>query len=80
MQSGGRSLLFLVPSEEHGMLRLLKEANVPIKKLTINPDKTTSVRLLTTHRPKIVPFLDTALSVQALRRLLIVLLSAEAQL
>ena len=43
-QSGGRSLLFLCPSEEEGMLRRLEMANVPIKRLTINPSKTTSVK------------------------------------
>lgn len=38
------------------MLRALKEANVPIKKLTINPDKTTSVHTNTArHRLVITP-------------------------
>jgi ATP-dependent RNA helicase DDX10/DBP4 len=43
-QSGGRSLLFLCPSEEEGMLKRLQMANVPIKRLTVNPSKTTSVK------------------------------------
>lgn len=43
-QSGGRSLLFLCPSEEEGMLKRLKLAHVPVKRLTINPSKTTSVK------------------------------------
>eukprot|EP00904_Undaria_pinnatifida_P012187 jgi/Undpi1/8099/HiC_scaffold_24.g10571.m1 len=37
--SGGRALLMLLPSEEEGMLSRLKPKNIPIKKLTINPDK-----------------------------------------
>ncbi len=43
--SGGRSLLFLLPSEEAGMLALLKEAHVAgVKRLTVNPHKTASVK------------------------------------
>ena len=38
-QSGGRALLMLLPSEEEGVLARLKPKNIPIKKLTINPDK-----------------------------------------
>lgn len=37
--SGGRALLMLLPSEEEGVLARLKPKNIPIKKLTINPDK-----------------------------------------
>jgi len=43
-RSGGRSLLFLLPSEEGGMLRRLEAAHVPISRVTVNPSKTTSVR------------------------------------
>ncbi|CAM9119818.1 unnamed protein product, partial [Discosporangium mesarthrocarpum] len=37
--SGGRALLILLPSEEEGMLAALAPKHIPIKKLTINPDK-----------------------------------------
>ena len=43
-QSGGRSLLFVLPSEERGLLQRLQDANIPVKKLTVNPSKTTSVK------------------------------------
>lgn len=38
-QSNGRALLMLLPSEEEGVLATLKPKNIPIKKLTINPEK-----------------------------------------
>lgn len=38
-QSGGRALLMVLPSEEEGVLAGLKPKNIPIKRLTINPEK-----------------------------------------
>ncbi|CAM9806181.1 unnamed protein product [Ectocarpus sp. 6 AP-2014] len=37
--SGGRALLMMLPSEEEGVLAGLKPNNIPIKRLTINPEK-----------------------------------------
>eukprot|EP00903_Cladosiphon_okamuranus_P014639 g13574.t1 len=37
--SGGRALLMVLPSEEEGVLAGLKPKNIPIKRLTINPEK-----------------------------------------
>ena len=42
-KAGGRSLLVLLPSEYDGMSKLLNEAKVPIKKLSVNPTKTVVV-------------------------------------
>jgi ATP-dependent RNA helicase DDX10/DBP4 len=41
--AGGKSLLILIPSEYDGMSKLLEEAKIPIKKLSINPKKTVVV-------------------------------------
>lgn len=38
-QKGGRALLVVVPSEEEGIMACLTPKNIPIKRLTINPDK-----------------------------------------
>lgn len=40
---GGKSLLMVTPGEEVGMTQALKDAKVPIKKLSINPTKTVLV-------------------------------------
>ncbi|CAM9945511.1 unnamed protein product [Scytosiphon promiscuus] len=37
--SGGRALMMVLPSEEEAVLAGLKPKNIPIKKLTINPEK-----------------------------------------
>eukprot|EP01039_Chlorochromonas_danica_P003908 gene3908-4271_t len=37
--ASGRALLFLMPNEEHTVLPALHDANIPIKKLTINPNR-----------------------------------------
>ncbi|KAJ1558673.1 ATPdependent RNA helicase, partial [Nowakowskiella sp. JEL0078] len=42
-ESVGSSLLFLLPSEQKGMLELLEQKKVPIDKIRINPSKTVSV-------------------------------------
>lgn len=39
----GKALLFLMPHEEELMLTELKNSNIPIKKLTVNPNRTFSV-------------------------------------
>jgi ATP-dependent RNA helicase DDX10/DBP4 len=41
--SGGKSLLMVTPGEEAGMTKALRDAKVPIKKLSINPTKTVLV-------------------------------------
>lgn len=41
--AGGRALLCLLPSEEEGMTKILKEGKIPVKKLSINPTKTVVV-------------------------------------
>ncbi|KAL7749592.1 ATP-dependent RNA helicase dbp4 [Sorochytrium milnesiophthora] len=43
-QRGGSALMFLCPSEEAGMLQVLENKKVPIKKIQINPSKTVKVR------------------------------------
>lgn len=48
-QSGGRALLMLLPSEEEGVLAGLKPKNIPIKKLTINPEKVRALHRLCCH-------------------------------
>lgn len=40
---GGKSLLMVTPAEEEGMTNALKDAKVPIKKLSLNPNKTVLV-------------------------------------
>lgn len=40
---GGKSLLMVTPGEEEGMTKVLQDAKVPIKKLSINPTKTVLV-------------------------------------
>ena len=40
---GGKSLLMVTPGEEEGMTKALKEAKVPIQKLSLNPNKTVLV-------------------------------------
>ncbi|KAJ3178195.1 ATP-dependent RNA helicase dbp4 [Geranomyces variabilis] len=42
-ESEGSALLFLLPSEEKGMLAALEKKKVPIDKIRVNPSKTTSV-------------------------------------
>ncbi|KAJ3168309.1 ATP-dependent RNA helicase dbp4 [Geranomyces variabilis] len=42
-ESEGNALLFLLPSEEKGMLAALEKKKVPIDKIRVNPSKTTSV-------------------------------------
>jgi ATP-dependent RNA helicase DDX10/DBP4 len=41
--SGGRALLLLMPSEEAMVLKKLGDSSVPIKKLTVNPNRAFSV-------------------------------------
>lgn len=41
--AGGRAMLCLLPSEELGMRKILEEAKIPVKKLSINPTKTVVV-------------------------------------
>jgi ATP-dependent RNA helicase DDX10/DBP4 len=41
--AGGKSLLVLIQSELDGMTKMLQEAKIPIKKLSINPSKTVVV-------------------------------------
>ncbi|XP_028300224.1 probable ATP-dependent RNA helicase DDX10 [Gouania willdenowi] len=38
-RQGGEGLLLLLPSEEKGMIKMLKDKKVPINKITVNPDK-----------------------------------------
>ena len=40
----GQALLFLLPSEEAGMLRVLEEKRVAVKQIEVNPQKVQSVR------------------------------------
>jgi len=42
-KSGGRALLCVLPSEEEGMMKVLSDARIPVKKLSINPTKTVVV-------------------------------------
>ncbi|KAJ3148804.1 ATP-dependent RNA helicase dbp4 [Geranomyces michiganensis] len=42
-ESEGNALLFLLPSEEKGMLAALEKKKVPVDKIRVNPSKTTSV-------------------------------------
>ncbi|TPX59385.1 hypothetical protein PhCBS80983_g02540 [Powellomyces hirtus] len=42
-EAEGNALLFLLPSEEKGMLAALEKKKVPIDKIRVNPSKTTSV-------------------------------------
>lgn len=41
--AGGRGLLMLLPSEEKSVVEELSQAGIPIKKLSMNPNKTISV-------------------------------------
>lgn len=41
--AGGRGLLMLMPSEEKPVIESLSQAGIPIKKLSMNPNKTVSV-------------------------------------
>lgn len=41
--AAGRALLFLMPNEESTVLPVLKAANIPIKKLTVNPHRAFSI-------------------------------------
>lgn len=41
--AGGRGLLMLIPSEERSVTEELSQAGIPIKKLSMNPNKTVSV-------------------------------------
>ena len=43
-KKGGESLLFLTPSEEEAMLDELKEKNIPINEIQINPTKVRSIQ------------------------------------
>ena len=43
-ESGGKSLLFLLPSEEHGMLEELKRKKIPIECIQVNPRKISSIQ------------------------------------
>eukprot|EP00002_Diphylleia_rotans_P028369 TRINITY_DN5727_c0_g1_i1.p1 TRINITY_DN5727_c0_g1~~TRINITY_DN5727_c0_g1_i1.p1 ORF type:complete len:846 (+),score=232.93 TRINITY_DN5727_c0_g1_i1:48-2585(+) len=38
-QAGGRALLFLLPSEESGMVKLFDDGKIPVKKILANPDR-----------------------------------------
>ncbi|KAI8819089.1 P-loop containing nucleoside triphosphate hydrolase protein [Fimicolochytrium jonesii] len=42
-ESEGNGLLFLLPSEEKGMVAALEQKKVPIQRIRVNPSKTTSV-------------------------------------
>jgi hypothetical protein len=39
----GHSVMMLLPSEEESMLQLLKEANIPLRAMKVNPKRTQSV-------------------------------------
>ena len=41
--AGGRSLLLLLPSEQNGMMKVLTDANIPLKKINMNPNKAISI-------------------------------------
>ncbi len=41
--AGGKSLLVLIPSELDGMTKLLEDGKIPVKKLSVNPNKTVVV-------------------------------------
>jgi ATP-dependent RNA helicase DDX10/DBP4 len=41
--ANGKALMFLLPSEETGMLALLEKKKVPISKIKVNPNKTSSI-------------------------------------
>jgi ATP-dependent RNA helicase DDX10/DBP4 len=41
--AGGRGLLMLLPSEEKTVLEELSHAGIPIKRVSMNPNKTVSV-------------------------------------
>lgn len=43
-KKGGESLLFLMPSEEEAMLEQLKQRNIPINQIQINPTKIRSIQ------------------------------------
>ncbi|XP_030637775.1 probable ATP-dependent RNA helicase DDX10 [Chanos chanos] len=43
-KEGGEALLFLLPSEEKGMIAQLQEKKVPINKIQVNPEKVVSVQ------------------------------------
>lgn len=43
-ESGGKGLLFLLPSEEQGMLEALKRKKIPIECIQVNPRKISSVQ------------------------------------
>ena len=43
-EKDGKALLFLLPSEEDGMLKELKDKKVPIEQIRINPKKIVSIR------------------------------------
>ena len=43
-EKGGNALLFLLPSEEEGMVEELEKKRVPISKIRVNPKKTVSIQ------------------------------------
>ena len=43
-QRNGQALLFLLPSEEEGMVEELKARRIPIEKIRVNPKKTVSIQ------------------------------------
>ena len=43
-EKGGHGLLFLLPSEEKGMLEELTKKRIPVEKIRVNPKKTVSIQ------------------------------------
>lgn len=43
-EKDGKALLFLLPSEEQGMLEALKSKKIPISEIRVNPKKTVSIQ------------------------------------
>lgn len=43
-EKDGKALLFLLPSEEEGMLEALQAKKIPIQKIRVNPKKTASIQ------------------------------------
>lgn len=41
--SNGRALMFLLPSEEEGMVALMEKKKVPLTKIAVNPSKTRTI-------------------------------------
>ena len=56
-KANGKAMLMVTPSEEDGMIKLLRQARIPLQRLSINPSKTVLVTqraaALVASRPKL---------------------------